>query len=763
VTRAILQRLGAASGLGLLIAVTAATPVPAQPTHTIDLADVHTDARRFGRVHGSSGAGVTGVPVAGGFDIDGDGFTDHALAAMRASPLGRSKAGEVHLIFGDGGFLGTIDSAVTSTDILRIYGAGLLEATGSEVWMDDVTGDGLGDLLIGRQNYTPHASRIGAGAVTVVVGSSALRELAAEGSYLDLAEPPLSIDTVTFIGAAEGDRVGIWLRSGDVTGDGVSDLLFAADQEDGPGQNDRGALYLVRGGFHLSSRSTIDLVSFGATAFVGHLAKIVPPAGSHEYHFGSTCALGDLDANDRAEVLASAALNRAGATLHPAGAQPGSAHGLGGSLDGTAFIVWDDNFPVGDWAPGYTIALDAAPGSVTIIDGANANNKFGEELLAGLDYDNNGMADLFVGDITGDLSQGGNRPASGSGHVIYDAAVLKGLTFDLESPPEGFAKTTIVGAAANDIAADTAAHGDFDGDMLADLIVSSPHALTAGRSSAGTLHVFFGGARWPERMDLRSGLEPSSQDVRFTLVQGAFGTSGSDNGDTLCYSAAYGDVDGDGRTDLIGNEMLGNGLAPEHEDVGNLIVLSGEMLAGSAGSGCPLRPASECLVTLGDRSRLRIVNRPGRSRDRLVWRWGDGEATSVADYLAPDSNPKARFALCLYSGDEPQFDGASADVPSLGTCNDQPCWIAHESGFRYADTQALAAGVRAMRLRAGDDGAAYLYARAGGENLELPVGPLAAPVVMQLRATDDGADRCWQSTFTAFKRNDAQVLRALGE
>ncbi len=65
----------------------------AQPAVSVDLATTPTDDARLLRVHGSTGSGNKGVPVAGGFDCDGDGFPDSAMAAMQSRPLGRSGAG----------------------------------------------------------------------------------------------------------------------------------------------------------------------------------------------------------------------------------------------------------------------------------------------------------------------------------------------------------------------------------------------------------------------------------------------------------------------------------------------------------------------------------------------------------------------------------------------------------------------------------------------------------------------------------------------
>ena len=118
------------------------------------------------------------LPVAGGHDVDGDGLLDTAFGAMQSSP-GAPGAGTVYVVFGDGAVYGAIDTATPSPDVLRIDGRLPYEYAGSELWIDDVTGDGIGDVLIGRQNHTPNAGAPGerraAGALSIVVGGPALR------------------------------------------------------------------------------------------------------------------------------------------------------------------------------------------------------------------------------------------------------------------------------------------------------------------------------------------------------------------------------------------------------------------------------------------------------------------------------------------------------------------------------------------------------------------------------------------------------------
>lgn len=547
----------------------------------LDLADLVPGVDPFTRLLGLDSDGVTlgttGVPVAAGFDLDGDGFEEFAISHYLRSPLGRSLAGEVTVVFGNGTIGELLDLESSSPRFLRIYGAGSLgaqEMTGSEMWAGDVTGDGIGDLLLCRQNYSI-AGRVGAGAVTIVVGSPSLRDLATAGTPIDLANPPAGVTLFTIVGRHAFARLGIWIRTGDVDGDSVTDFVVGADQEDGSG-NHSGAVYVVRGGPHLGASGEADLANYGSTSLVGNIARIAPPPGSAEYHFGGTCQLGDLDGNGRAEVMAAAIINRAGASIGPFD----SSHGSGGVGSGRFYCVWDDAFPPVPWPAGFEIGLGTvAASSLTTISGdSTENDAFGEEILGGLDYSGDGLAELFIGDLTGD-GFGGTRTNSGIGYVIYQAATVKGLTFSIDDPPPGIAVTTIVGPESQAIGSDTAGHGDLNADGIADLIIGNPKADPQGRSRAGTLSILLGRSTpWPALIDTAPGSIPAGVDA--IEVQGARGTEPGDLGDTMGYSAALGDLDNDGVADLVVNEMLGNGSGVDAVDSGNLVILPGTLLAG---------------------------------------------------------------------------------------------------------------------------------------------------------------------------------------
>lgn len=632
------------AGLAFALLVGGSDPARAQADTTLDLADIEDGSQQVFRIYGSQGTGTRGVPVAGGFDMDGDGRQDVAVGYMTADPLGRTDAGEVYVGFGNGVIDGFLDSAAAEPDLLRIFGDRQKENAGSEVWMDDVTGDGLGDLLICRQNYTV-GNRCGVGALTILPGSAALRARARSLQPIDLDSPPAGLGLTTIIGRRGGDRLCVWVRTGDVDGDGIADLAIGADQEDGTGETHRGAVYVIRGGSHLAAETAYDLGTFGDSSHPldGLAARLLPPAGATEFHAGGTCQVADLDGNGRAEVLFAATLNRAGASLTPdtsGGCVPSPVtHSSGGSSRGTLYIAWDDNFPASPtpWPDGLTFAIDASPGSRTLLDGEIFNESFGEEIIGGLDYDGDDLADLFIGDLVADGTAAQNRNNSGLGHMISNAATLKGVVDDMQSPPAELVYSRILGPSSSAISADTAMHGDFDRDGLADLAFSSPHADPLGRIDAGILHVLHGTeGTWPALIDLagtsfesplgepigHSGVGDPNPPApagfpRRTDIVGADGSLDLDIGDTLAYSGAMGDFDGDGFLDIITNEMVGDGFGGTPLNVGNLLLISGRALDATQ------------LFADGFES-------------GTTGRWSEGTAASRSPACAPSADPPGR-------------------------------------------------------------------------------------------------------------------------
>lgn len=574
----------------------------AQPAKTIDLLDIDPAATPgFYKVFGAEGDGQYGVPMTGGEDMDGDGNKDIAIGYFTVPFGGVQEAGKAVVVLGKGPIIGSVDLAAQTDSFVSFSGFQQIENLGSEIWMRDVTGDGLGDLLICRQNYTPETNRLAAGALTIIPGNANFRTLADERAVLNMNSSDERLPRMDIIGANASDRLGIWVRVGDVDGDGINDVLLGADQNDTRGSN-AGEVWVIRGGSHLnptSSVETLDLATRSTSRLNGQIARILPPqqVGATRAHFGATLYCADMDDNGRAEVLVAATLNRSGASRRPPGTSTTTHQSSGGIANGTLFIAWDDNFPTTlPWPDDFTIDLAAPTGTVTSINGdgpggiiaTNKHTSFGEEIAAGYDFDNDGKSDLFVGDLVGDASPGRTRSASGTGLIFYDAAQLKGLTIDLDTPstiPTGLRTTEFIGPVSGAIGSDTIGVGDFNGDGIDDLALGNPHDNPIGQGEAitrfvaGTIHVFFGKTGgWPAVIDTAVGQLPTPEQVQITLIQGAKGQSGSDAGDTLCYSGDYADMDGDGKTDFLTNEMIGNGILPEDVDVGNMLILSGTLL-----------------------------------------------------------------------------------------------------------------------------------------------------------------------------------------
>ncbi len=203
---------------------------------TIDLADA---AYKF---VGETPYDWAGYVVNSAGDVDGDGLSDLLIGAD--GDVGGTQAHASYLVLAKNlGAEKTIDLADSD---YKIIGEQSYDYASQVSSAGDVDGDGLGDIIIGAAGCD--AGGPSAGAAYIVLGKSL-----GSGPLIDLANADYQ-----FIGESPRDYAGaIVSGAGDVDGDGLSDVLIGAWQNDSQSLN-QGAAYVVLGQ-SLTHEKMIDL------------------------------------------------------------------------------------------------------------------------------------------------------------------------------------------------------------------------------------------------------------------------------------------------------------------------------------------------------------------------------------------------------------------------------------------------------------------------------------------------------------------------
>jgi hypothetical protein len=178
-----------------------------------------------------------GYAVAGGSDLNGDGFTDMMIGAPGAS----TSAGRVFVYLARvGGAAGNPLTLAASPPPLAHFGTALVS-------LGDTDGDGRGDFAVG-------ASEMGPGRVYLGTGG----------------DTPQLTGTLDGPGT-DGAGFGSTLACADFDGDGKNDLVVGAICAPGSDPTCPGAVYVAAGGMLTAFPAPAGVVSYGAALSTGDL------------------------------------------------------------------------------------------------------------------------------------------------------------------------------------------------------------------------------------------------------------------------------------------------------------------------------------------------------------------------------------------------------------------------------------------------------------------------------------------------------------
>jgi Ca2+-binding RTX toxin-like protein len=345
----------------------------------------------------------------------------------------------------------------------------------------------------------PLATLAGVAVLTAVVPAAAVP--VGSGGPVDLSsEYDLRLD-----GGYSGERAGVSVaRAGDVDGDGRGDVIVGSEVASYNGRSNAGAAWVA---FGQPSKTAIDLSE------TGRGFRIEGPEPEARAGF-SVSGAGDVNGDGKADVVVGAKGATFGASNAPA--PPGAAYVVFGSSS----TIPVDLANLG--SRGFRIRA-VTPGTLL---------QLGTSVSGGGDVNGDGLSDVVVGAPGARMSHGN----AGTAFVIFGS----GSTAEVDVGALGSRGFSISGSppAANELGAGVAMLGDVDGDGRADVAAGAPACASCFLPSY--VHVVRGKAG-------NGPVDPGTVGGwGYSIRQAA--SSANRIGNVI---AAAGDVNGDGRPDLV--------------------------------------------------------------------------------------------------------------------------------------------------------------------------------------------------------------------
>ncbi len=309
---------------------------------------------------GEDAGDYAGYALAGGADVDGDGYDDLVVGGPGADD-GGSLSGVAWLV--PGPTAGAIDLSGSEATMI---GESTSDQAGTSVALvGDSNGDGLGDVLVGAVG--DGSGGAGAGAAYLLLGPVS--------GDVDLGSADL-----TCVGENLGDQAGYAVSTaGDTNSDGYDDFLVGAPYYD-YGAADAGAAYLLLGNAHSGN--------FDLSGADGAVAG----EGGDDGAGWAVAPAGDMDGDGDDDILVGSVLEDAG-----------------GNNAGAAYLVYG---PVS----GFATLLSASAKLIGEREGDYAGNT-----IAGVgDTNGDGKSDILVGAPYEDYGVGSR---SGSAYLLLGQGI----------------------------------------------------------------------------------------------------------------------------------------------------------------------------------------------------------------------------------------------------------------------------------------------------------------------------------------------------
>lgn len=437
-------------------------------------------------------------------------------------------------------------------DLLVVHGVDAGDVLGGRTHataIADLDHDGALDLVVGASRSDgPANGRSNAGTIHVLFGPLP------RGGTIDLRATPADL---TIHGADVSDLLGELVAVGDLSGDGLPDLVASASGGDGPGNTQsavgEGVVFfgplgpgvvdlavdapdvLIHGCCRpaatvgdVSDDGAPDLVVASSSGLHGFFGPLVPgtvvdlavDAADLRIHgadagdgFGLTLAVGDVTGDAAADLCAGA----------PFADGPGN---VGPTSSGEVQVF------TGPLAPGVR-DVRLVPAEATV-HGDGEDGRFGATLTLG-ELTGDGTLELVV---SGGHSEPRSKPKlGGEVHVVF-GPLAPGTRELASAPPEA----SYYGTQPDQALGDSIVVADLTADGQPDLLALGPGGpVVIGPYKGKPIHGLVLGFAAPLAAGTVVNARPSAATIAF---------KGDDNRDWMGSAAAVGDLDGDGTLDL---------------------------------------------------------------------------------------------------------------------------------------------------------------------------------------------------------------------